>query len=152
MKGELPDDHFDESGLDEALARFVTGELSCQSGRAEASFLAARRRARQMRWTSAIAAAVVMALGGGVAAWIMERPAKHPIAKVLPKANETPVVECVTYDKTFDAGAAEVNGVPGRAYRREIVEQTDCFDPTTRTTVSTTVPHEQWEIETLEQY
>jgi hypothetical protein len=62
------------------------------------------------------------------------------------------VVECVTYDKTFDAGAAEVNGIPGRAYRREIIEQTQCFDPKTRTTLTTYVPREQWEVETLEQY
>jgi hypothetical protein len=149
-------DQHEDAELDRVLADHIAGELTPRLGGAEQRFLASV--AMPSPWRRILAAAAVLLIAGSLGVVQFERRSTLIARNTLRQpttdssADTTPRVQCVIFDQTIDAGGAEVNGEPGHAYRREIVEQTEQYDPKTHITIQTTVPREQLVLETLEQY
>jgi hypothetical protein len=147
--------NFDDPELDRLLGEHFAGELAGKLGSAEAAFLASRRN-HHRNWMvpTSLAAMIVIAAGVGLKIHSMETPrqisnSSQPIQII---AADDSQIQSEVYSTTSDVGEFEIEGVPTRAYRHEIVQTTEVYDPKTQITIQTTTPSEQLVFVALKQY
>lgn len=156
------EDNFTDSELDRLLTRHVTEELQPHIGASAVRFLMARKEARR-RWIVplSLAALVLLGLGAAVKFHAMQEASGPKIVSNVSNIKPTapsitasmqPRIDSDLFSRTSEIGDFEIDGQPTRAYKTELIQSTQTYDPKTQITTQTTVPSEQIVFVTLKQY
>lgn len=149
MSPPEPDSH--DAEFDAMLHAHFDAALLPQAGRALSAFgehLARQRQRRIVRLCSTAALAAGLLIAWGLASsWFTggsaSPPSPAPVTVAQQSPLEVPITQSASWSRVMDDGLGLVNQQPVRQFRRNVVEEVNWYDPSTKARVRQTTPRQE---------